>query len=63
MPVTISEHICSSFLMDFGTYRWGDNIRLDIREICCKAVDWIHRDQDKDQWRVFVNTIMDLQVP
>jgi len=26
-------------------------------------VDWIHVDQDKDQWRDVVNSVMSLQVP
>jgi hypothetical protein len=25
-------------------------------------MDWIQLVQDRDQWRVFVNTVMDLQV-
>jgi hypothetical protein len=23
-------------------HRWEDNIRMDVREIGCKGVDWIH---------------------
>jgi hypothetical protein len=26
-------------------------------------VDWFHVAQDRDQWRVLVNTVMDLRVP
>jgi hypothetical protein len=29
----------------------------------CEGVDWILLAQDRDQWRVLVNTVMDLQVP
>jgi hypothetical protein len=43
--------------------RWEDNIRMDLREIKCKVVDWIHGAQDRDQWRAFVNTVMNLRVP
>jgi hypothetical protein len=29
----------------------------------CEGVDWIYLVQDRDQCRVLVNTIMNLQVP
>jgi hypothetical protein len=22
--------------------RWGDNIRMDLKEVVCEVVDWIH---------------------
>jgi hypothetical protein len=28
-----------------------------------EGADWIHLAQDKDHWRVFVNTVMNLRVP
>jgi hypothetical protein len=31
-----------------------DNIRIDVREIGCSGVEWIHLAQDANQWRVFV---------
>jgi hypothetical protein len=43
--------------------RWEDKIRMDIREIIWKSVDWIQLGQDSDQWRALVDTIMKLQVP
>jgi ribosome biogenesis protein Nip4 len=42
--------------------RWEDNIRMDLREIGWEDVDWIHLVQDRDQWRVVVNTVMNLRV-
>jgi hypothetical protein len=30
-------------------HRCDDNIRIDLREIECKVVDWIHMAQDRDQ--------------
>jgi hypothetical protein len=32
--------------------RWEDNIRMGLREIGWRSVNWIHLAQDKDQWRV-----------
>jgi hypothetical protein len=43
--------------------RWEDNIRIDLREIRCEGVDWPHLAQDINQWRVLVNTVMNLWVP
>jgi len=31
-------------------HRWKDNIRMDLKEIGWKAVDWIHLAKDRDQW-------------
>jgi len=28
-----------------------------------EGVDWMHLDQDRDQWRIVVNTVMNLRVP
>jgi hypothetical protein len=33
-----------------------------LREIEWEGVDWIHLAQERDQWRVVVNTIMNLWV-
>jgi hypothetical protein len=40
--------------------RWVDNIKMDLREIECY---WLYLAQDRDQWRVLVNTVMNFQVP
>jgi hypothetical protein len=40
-----------------------DNIRINIREIMSKGVDWIHLAQDRDQWWAVVNMVMNLWVP
>jgi hypothetical protein len=45
------------------TCRWEDNIRMDLRERRCVGVDWIHLAQDRDRWRVLVNTVMNLRIP
>jgi hypothetical protein len=43
--------------------RWGDNIKVDVREIGLGSVDWIRLGQDRDRWRAVVNTTMNLRVP
>jgi hypothetical protein len=40
----------------------GRIIRMDRREIGLEVVDWIHLAEDRDQWRVVVNTAMNLWV-
>jgi hypothetical protein len=43
--------------------RWEDNIKMDLREISIDGANWIQLAQDRVQWRVFVNTVMNLRVP
>jgi hypothetical protein len=43
--------------------RWEDNIKMDLMEIGFGDVDWINLAQDRDRWRVLVNTVMNLRVP
>jgi hypothetical protein len=42
---------------------WVDNIKIDLREIGWDGMDWIDLAQGRDQWRPFVNTVMNLRVP
>jgi len=35
---------------------WEDNTRISLREIVWEVVAWMHLTQDRDQWRVLVNT-------
>jgi hypothetical protein len=42
--------------------RWVDNIKMDRREIGWDGVDWIDLAQDRDQWKAFVNTVMNLWI-
>jgi hypothetical protein len=44
-------------------YRWWDNIRMDLVEVGCGDVDWIGLTQDRDRWRVLVNSVLNVQVP
>jgi hypothetical protein len=43
--------------------RWEDNIRMYICEIGWGVEDLINLDQDGDQWRVRLKTVMNLRVP
>jgi hypothetical protein len=36
---------------------------MDIREIGCEVVNWIHLAQDRDQWQALLKTVMKLRVP
>jgi hypothetical protein len=35
---------------------------MDLREISWEGLDWMHLDQDKDQWWAVVNRVMNLRV-
>jgi hypothetical protein len=42
---------------------WVDNIKMDLRDIGWDDMDWIDLAQDRDQWSVLVNTVMNIRVP
>jgi hypothetical protein len=35
---------------------------MDLREIGWDRMDWIELAQDRDEWRAFVNMVMNLRV-
>jgi hypothetical protein len=41
----------------------GNIIKMDLKEIECKDVDCIHLAQDRDQWRVPVDAVMNSCAP
>jgi hypothetical protein len=43
--------------------RWMGNIEMAVREIGWGGVDWIYLTEDRDQWRVLVNMVMNRWVP
>jgi hypothetical protein len=43
--------------------RREDNSKKDLREIGWDSMDWIHLAQEKYQWRVPMNTVMNIRVP
>jgi hypothetical protein len=36
---------------------------MDLKEIRCEDIDWIHMAQDRVHWWALVNMVMNLQVP
>jgi hypothetical protein len=43
--------------------RWEDNIKMDLQELGCGAMDWFELARDRDRWRGLVNAVMNLRVP
>ena len=50
-------------LLGMPRRRWEDNIMLDLKEVGRDSGEWIDLDEDRDQWRAYVRTIMNLRVP
>jgi hypothetical protein len=42
--------------------RWEDGIRMDVREIGWRSVEWIQLAQDRDWWRAVGNAVINLRV-
>jgi hypothetical protein len=40
-------------------FGWEDDMNMDLQEIRCKDVGWIHL----AQWRTVVNTVMNIWIP
>jgi hypothetical protein len=43
--------------------RGEDNVRIDLREIVWKDVDWMLLAENRDQWWALVKMVMNLRVP
>jgi hypothetical protein len=43
-------------------HRWEDNMKMYLREIGWRGMDWIDVAQDRDQCRALVNMVMNLRV-
>jgi len=44
-------------------YRWEDNIKMDLKEVGCRSMDWVKLAQGRDRWQPLVTPVMNLQVP
>jgi hypothetical protein len=43
-------------------HKWNDNIIMDLSAVGWEGVVWIHQAKNNDQWRVIVNTVINLRV-
>ncbi|KAJ4441904.1 hypothetical protein ANN_11764 [Periplaneta americana] len=43
--------------------RWENNIKVDLREVGYDDREWINLAQDRDRWRAYVRTELNLRVP
>jgi hypothetical protein len=43
--------------------KWEDNIKIDLKEIRLKGLDWIHQAQNRGQWQAHVSTVINLWIP
>jgi hypothetical protein len=43
--------------------RFVDDIKMDLGEIGWDGMDWIELAQDRHQWKVLVDTVMNFRVP
>jgi hypothetical protein len=44
-------------------HRWEYNIKMDLQEVGCRAVDGIEMSWDRDRWWALVNAVMNHRVP
>jgi hypothetical protein len=43
--------------------RWEDNIKIDLKEVGWKRLDWIDVTQDRDRCLAGMNAVMNFRVP
>jgi hypothetical protein len=43
--------------------RWENTVKIDLRGIWKKRVDWIHLTEDRRQWQALVNTAVSILFP
>jgi hypothetical protein len=42
---------------------YPDSVRMDLREMKWEGMNWMHLARDRDQWRIYVRTVMNLRIP
>jgi hypothetical protein len=45
------------------TYKQKENIKINLKEIDCENVDWIHLAEHGEQWRTHMNEATNFRVP
>jgi hypothetical protein len=50
-------------LLERYSHKLEDNVKIDLSEIVCEDVNWIHLAKDSDHRQPSVSPIMNLQVP
>ena len=43
--------------------RWDVNIKMDLKEVRWRGMDWFDVAQDRDRWRALTNMVVNLRVP
>jgi hypothetical protein len=41
---------------------WEDKTEIDLREVGCRGVDWVHLAEDREERKALVNTVMNIRV-
>jgi hypothetical protein len=44
------------------SWKMGDGIKMDLRDIGWEDVEWFQLAQDRGQWRAVVNAVMNLRI-
>jgi hypothetical protein len=43
--------------------RWVGNVKMNLREVGWRSMDWIDLAQDRDHWKALMKTVMKFRVP
>ena len=43
--------------------RWEDNINMDLQELGCGGMNWLHLVEDRNTWRAVVSAVMNFRLP
>jgi hypothetical protein len=44
--------------LERARHRWEDNIKMNLKEIGCENMDWIHLGEDRVRWQAVVEKLM-----